>query len=84
MRKDFIKKELTQKTRLRITRKSYRSMFATLMKKSKQKYFENKLKGLKSTRKGIKSVIYMKSSSSNYGTLLTYQKENIDNPERFQ
>ena len=59
-------------------------MFATLMKKSKQKYFENKLKGLKTTRKGIKSVIYMKSSSSNYGTLLTYQKENIDNPERFQ
>ena len=59
-------------------------MFATLMKKSKQKYFENKLKGLKSTCKDIKSVIYMKSSSSNYGTLLTYQKENIDNPERFQ
>ena len=54
------------------------------MKKSKQKCFENKLKDLKSTSKGIKSVIYMKSSSSNYGTLLTYQKENIDNLERFQ
>ena len=61
-------------------------MLSTLMKKSKQncftKFFENNLKNLKNTWKGIKSIISMKSSSSNSPTLLTYQNENIDNPER--
>ena len=56
------------------------------MKKSNQNYFtksfENNLKNLKNTWKGIKSIISMKSSFSNTPTLLTFQNENIDNPER--
>ena len=61
-------------------------MLSTLMKKSKQnyfaKFFENNLKNLKNTWKGIKSIISMKNSSSNSPVLLIYQNENIDNPER--
>ena len=84
--RDFIdKKDLTQKTELHIKYKSYRNMLSILMKKSKQNYFtmlfENNLKNLKNTWKVIKSIISMKSSSSNSPTLLTYQNENIDNPE---
>ena len=84
---DFInKKVLTLKTELHIKYKSYRNMLSTLMKKSKQNYFtkflENNLKNLKNTWKGIKSIISVKNSSSNSPTLLTYQNENIDNPER--
>ena len=61
-------------------------MLSTLMKKSKQnyfpKFFENNLKNFKNTWKGIKSIISMKISFSNYPTLLNFQNENIDNPER--
>ena len=56
-----------------------------LDEKSKQnyfaKFFENNLKNLKNTWKGIKSIISMKNSSSNSPTLRTYQNENINNPE---
>ena len=80
------KKDLTQKTELHIKYKSYRNMLSTLMKKSKQNYFikvfEKNLKNLKNNWKGIKSIISMKSSFSNSPTLLTFQHENIDNPER--
>ena len=56
---DYInKKDLSQKTELQIKYKSFRNMLSTLMKKSKQKYFtkffENNLKNLKNTWKGIK------------------------------
>ena len=83
---DFInKKDLTLKTELHIKRKSERNMLSTLMKKSKQNYFprffENNLKNLKNTWKGIKNIISMKTFSSNSPTLLTYQNENIDSPE---
>ena len=63
-------------------------MLSTLMKNSKRnyfiKFFENNLKNLKSTWKGIKSIISMKSSCSNSPMLLTYtyQNDSIDNPER--
>ena len=84
---DYInKKDLLQKSELHIKYKSYRNMLSTLMKKSKQnyftKFFENNLNNLKNTWKGIKSIISMKSSFSNSPTLLTFQNENIDNPER--
>ena len=53
-----IKEELHQKY------KNYRNIIATLMKKSKQnyfkKYFESKMKNLKNTWKGIKSIISLK------------------------
>ena len=57
-------------------------MLPTLMKNSKRNYFENNLKNLKNTWKGIKSIISLKSSFSNSPTLLTYRNDNIDNPER--
>ena len=51
------------------------------MKKSKQKnftkIFEN-LKDVKNTWQGIKSIISIKSSFSNFPTFLTFQNENID------
>ena len=77
---DYInKKYLSQKTELHIKYKSYRNMLSTLMKQSKQNYFtklfENNLRNLKNTWKGIKSIIYMKSSLSNSTTLLTFQNE---------
>ena len=82
---DYINKK-DQKTELHIKYKSYRNMLSTLMKKIKQNYFitffENNLKNLKNTWKGIKSIISMKSSFLNTPTLLTFQNENIDNPER--
>ena len=57
-----IKEQLHQKY------KNYRNIIATLMKKSKQnyfkKYFESKIKNLKSTWKGIKSIISLKNSAS--------------------
>ena len=63
-------------------------MLSTLMKKSKQNYFtkfyENNFKSLKNTWKDIKSIISMKSLFSNSQTLLTYQNENTDNPERIE
>ena len=80
------KKDLQQKTELDIKQKSYRNMLSTLMKKSIQnyfiKFFENNLKNLKNTWKDIKIMIFLKSSSSNSSTLLTYKNENIDSPER--
>ena len=84
---DFInKKGLTLKTELHIKCKSYRKMLSTLMEKSKQsyftKFFQNNLKNLKNTWKGIKSIISLKNSSSNSPRLLAYQNGNIDNPER--
>ena len=57
-----------------------------MMKKSKEnhysKYFETNLTNLKNTWKGIKSTISMRSSSSITPTLLTFQNETIDNPNR--
>ena len=82
----FNKKDFSQKTEFHIKYKSYRNMLSTLIKKSKQnhftKFFENNLKNLKNTWKGIKSITSMKRSFSNTPTLLTLQNENIDNPER--
>ena len=60
-------------------------MLSTLLKKVNNyftKFFENNLKNLKNTWKGIKRIISKKSPFSNCLTLLTFQYENIDNPER--
>ena len=75
--REFInKKEIAQKTELHIKYKSYRNLLSTLMRNSKRnyltKFFENNLKNLKHTWKGIKSIISRKSSCSNSPTLLTY------------
>ena len=61
-------------------------MLSTLMKNSKRNYFtnfsENNLRNLKNTWKSIKSILFIKSFTSNSPMLLlTYQNGNIDNPE---
>ena len=60
-------------------------MLSTLMKNSKQnyftKYFENNLKNLKNTWKGIRSVIYEKLFFK-FSNVTSYQNDNIDNIER--
>ena len=71
--RDFInEKYFLQKTELHIKYKSYRNLLSTLMRNSKGNYFgrifEDNLKYLISTWKGIKSMISMKSSSSNSPT----------------
>ena len=86
--RDFInKKDLTQKAELQIKYKNYRNMLSILMKNSKRnyftKFFENNLRNLKNTWKSIKSILFIKSFTSNSPMLLlTYQNDNIDNPER--
>ena len=45
------------------------------------KFFENDLKNLKNTCKNIKSINFIKSSSSS-PILLTYQNRNIEIPEK--
>ena len=60
-------------------------MLSILLKKVNNyftKFFENNLKNLKNTWRGIKRIISKKSPFSNCLTLLTFQNENIDNPER--
>ena len=85
MKNKLFREDLTQKTEVHIKYKSYRNVLSTLMKNSKRnyltKFFDNNLKNLKNTSKGIKSIISMKSSS-NFPILLTYQNENIDKTER--
>ena len=64
----------------------YRNLISTLMKRSKQncfsRYFETNLTNIKNNWKGIKSIISMRSSSTNNLTLLTLQNETIDNSKR--
>ena len=72
---DFItKNDLTQKAELQIKYKNYRNMLSTLMKNSKRnyftKFFENNLRNLKNTWKRIKSILFIKSFTSNSPMLL--------------
>ena len=62
-------------------------MLSTLVGNSKRNYFtkvfENNLRKLKTTWKGIKSILFIKNFTSNSPMLLlTYQNDNTDNPER--
>ena len=45
-------------------------------------YFKSNLTNIKNNWKGIKSIVSMKSSSSNTPILLTFQNETIYNPKR--
>ena len=65
--------------------KKYRNLLSTLMKKSKQayydKYFERNWNNIKSTWKGIKSLISLKTVASNVPTVLSLDnRDNITNP----
>ena len=73
-----IKEELHQKC------KNYRNTIATLMKKSKQnyftKYFETNIKNLKSTWKGIRSIISLKNSNSSSPNVINFNNELKSDP----
>ena len=65
--------------------KKYRSLLSTLMKKSKQayynKYFERNWNNIKNTWKGIKSLISLKTVASNVPTVLSLDNgDTITNP----
>ena len=65
--------------------KNYRKLLSTLMKKSKQayynKYFETNWNNMKNTWKGIKSLISLKSVASSVQTVLSCNNGNtITNP----
>ena len=75
------KKDPHVKEELHKKYKNYRNLDAKLMKKSKQnyftKYFESNIKNLKSTWKGIKSIILLKNSASSSPNLLNLNNELI-------
>ena len=65
--------------------KKYRNLFSTLMKKSKQayydKYFERNWNNIKNTWKGIKSLISLKTIASSVPTVLSLDNgDTITNP----
>ena len=65
--------------------KKYRNLFSTLMKKSKQayydKYFEKNWNNIKNTWKGIKSLISLKTVASSVPTVLSLDNgDTITNP----
>ena len=65
--------------------KKYRNLLSTLMKKSKQayydKYFEKKWNNIKNTWKGIKSLIPLKTKASSVPTVLIRENgDTITNP----
>ena len=74
--KNFInKKDPILKEEFHTNYKKYRNLLSTLMKKSKQayydKYFERNWSNIKNTWKGIKSLISLKTVASNVPTVLS-------------
>ena len=84
--KNFInKKDPILKEEFHTNYKKYRNLLSTLMKKSKQayydKYFERNWNNVKNTWKGIKSLISLKTVASNVPTALSFDNGNtINNP----
>ena len=69
------KKDPTLKEECHTNYKKYRNLVSTLIKKSKQayynRYFENNWKNIKNTWKGIKSLISLKTVASSIPTVLS-------------
>ena len=84
--KNFInKKDPILKEEFHTNYKKYRNLLSTLMKKSKQayydKYFERNWNNIKNTWKGIKSLISLKTVASNVPTVLSLDNgDTITNP----
>ena len=84
--KNFInKKGPILKEEFHTNYKKYRNLLSTLMKKSKQayydKYFERNWNNIKNTWKGIKSLISLKTVASNVPTVLSLDNgDTITNP----
>ena len=84
--KNFInKKDPILKEEFHTNYKKYRNLLSTLMKKSKQayydRYFEKNWKNIKNTWKGIKSLISLKTVASSIPTVLSLDNgDTITNP----
>ena len=84
--KNFInKKDPILKEEFHTNYKKHRNLLSTLMKKSKQayydKYFERNWNNIKNTWKGIKSLISLKTVASNVPTVLSLDNgDTITNP----
>ena len=84
--KNFInKKDPVLKEEFHTKYKIYRNLLSTLMKKSKQayyeKYFERNWNNIKNTWKGIKSLINLKSATSHVPTVLSLDNgDTMTNP----
>ena len=84
--KNFInKKDPVLKEEFHTNYKKYRNLLSTIMKKSKQayydKYFEKNWNNIKNTWKGIKSLISLKSVASNVPTVLSLDTgDTVNNP----
>ena len=79
------KKDSILKEEFHTNYKKYRNLLSTLMKKSKQayydKYFERNWNNIKNTWKGIKSLISLKTVASNVPTVLSLDNgDTITNP----
>ena len=79
------KKDHILKEEFHTNYKKYRNLLSTLMKKSKQayydRYFEKNWKNIKNTWKGIKSLISLKAVASSIPTVLCLDNgESITNP----
>ena len=80
--KNFInKKDPILKEEFHTNYKKYRNLLSTLMKKSKQayydKYFERNWNNVQKTWKGIKSLISLKTVASNVPTVLSFDNGKI-------
>ena len=84
--KNFInKKDPVLKEEFHTNYKKYRNLLSTLMKKSKQayydKYFEKNWNNIKNTWKGIKSLISLQTVASNVPTVLSLDNgDTVTNP----
>ena len=79
---DFInKKDPILKEEFHTNYKKYRNLLSTLMKKSKQayydKYFEKNWNNIKNTWKGIKSLISLKTKASSVPTVVSLENGDI-------
>ena len=84
--KNFInKKDPVLKEEFHTNKKKYRNLLSTLLKKSKQvyydKYFDKNWNNIKNTWKGIKSLISLKTIASNIPTVLSLDNgDTVTNP----
>ena len=79
------KKDPILKEEFHTNYKKYRNLLSTLMKKSKQayydQYFERNWNNTKNTWKGIKSLIFLKTVASHVPTVLSLNNDDtITNP----
>ena len=79
-------KDPVKKTETHDKYKNYRNLLATIIKKSKKKYynefFKTKINNIKNTWKGIRNLISCKESASPYIHLLSQENKTVSNPKK--